>query len=102
MLRNKFVYSCLVMGAALLFSCVPAQAHIISAASCSQSDVQNAINSAANGDRVVVPGGSCTWPSGVAITSAKYVTLDGGGATTISGTLTFTACPLVIGATVQE
>jgi hypothetical protein len=105
MLRNKFAYSYLVMGAALLLWCVPAQAHIISAASCSQSDVQNAINAASNGDRVIVPGGSCTWTQLDAATNlpivtiplTKYVTLDGGGATTVSGVIVFTASPALTG-----
>jgi len=33
----------------------------ITAASCSQSDVQAAINSAVNGNTVVIPPGTCTW-----------------------------------------
>ena len=35
--------------------------NVINAASCSQVDVQNAINDASDGDIVVVPEGSCTW-----------------------------------------
>jgi hypothetical protein len=58
-----------------------AQAKTVNAASCSQSDVQVAINSASSGDTVTVPGGSCTWNSVVSISSAKQIKLDGGGAT---------------------
>jgi hypothetical protein len=64
------------------------QAATINAASCSQADVQNAINSAHSGDTVTVSGGSCTWSSGVATSSSVAITLDGGGKTTISGTFT--------------
>jgi hypothetical protein len=84
-----------------LFWCIPTQAHILTAASCSQSDVQNVINSASNGDHVVVPGGLCTWTQVdptialpiVTIPLTKYLTLDGGGTTTISGVIVFTASP---------
>jgi hypothetical protein len=96
--KNRSAYSYLAMGAFLLFWCLPARAHIISAASCSQADVQNAINSSANGDRVVVPGGNCTWTQldagtnlPIVTISANNITLDGGGATTISGVVLFTA-----------
>lgn len=51
----------------------------ITAASCSQSNVQSAINSAAVGDTVKVPAGSCTWSSSVSIN--KGITLLGAGAT---------------------
>jgi hypothetical protein len=56
----------------------------INAASCSQVDVQAAIDSANDGDTVVVPAGSCTWttPSAgqpaVAMNSKKIV-LQGAG-----------------------
>jgi hypothetical protein len=60
-----------------------AHAATINAPSCSSTDVQTAINSANNGDTVVVPSGACTWASPVNI-SSKGVTLQ--GATTCSGT----------------
>lgn len=60
-----------------------AQAATINAASCSQTNVQNAINSASSGDTVQVPGGSATWGS-VTIPSAKFITLNGGGCTVTS------------------
>lgn len=46
-----------------------ASANTITAASCSQTDVQNAINSASDGDTVLVPAGSCVWSNGVTIGS---------------------------------
>jgi hypothetical protein len=51
------------------------QAATINAASCSTADVQTAINSASNGDTVVIPNGSCTWTSG--ITTSKQITITG-------------------------
>lgn len=51
---------------------------MISAPTCSQSDVQNAINSANSGDTVNIPAGTCTWTSGVTI-SGKGITVQGAG-----------------------
>jgi hypothetical protein len=48
------------------------------AASCNTSDVQSAINSAAEGDTVTIPAGTCTWTSGVTI-SGKGITVNGAG-----------------------
>jgi hypothetical protein len=52
-----------------------AQANTVNAASCNVSDVQTAVNSAANGDTVVIPNGSCTWTGG--ISTAKQITIQG-------------------------
>jgi hypothetical protein len=41
--------------------------------------VQAAVNSAASGDTVVVPAGSCSWTSGVNIPNGKHITLRGAG-----------------------
>lgn len=62
-----------------------AQANNLSAASCSQTDVQNAINSASSGDTVVVPG-TCTvsWSSAVSIPSTKGITVQAGGTVTLT------------------
>jgi hypothetical protein len=69
--------SCLVVGASLLVT-AHADAATGSAASCSNTDVQSAINSAAAGDTVLVPAGNCTWTGAVAI-SGKALTLRGAG-----------------------
>lgn len=70
-----------------LFWCLPARATAITAASCSQTDVQTAINSAVTGDTVNVPGPcSATWSSFVAIASSQGITINGGGNTTLSNT----------------
>ena len=66
----------------------------INAASCNVSDVQTAVNSAANGTTVVIPAGSCTWTTPLSITSG--ITLIGTGTpntgtgTTGAGTMTTT------------
>lgn len=70
----------------LVFS-FKATAATITASSCSQTAVQSAINSAASGDTVNVPGPcSATW-SALSIPNTKGITLAGGngGTTTISG-----------------
>jgi Fibronectin type III domain len=70
-----------VLGALLLSTFLsarmPAATH--TAASCSQSHVQTAINSAVTGDTVTIPAGTCAWTDGVS-TSNKAVTITGQGA----------------------
>ena len=56
-----------------------AQANIITATSCNTSDVQTAINSAAEGDTVTIPAGTCAWTSGVTIASKKGLNIVGAG-----------------------
>src|SRR5688572_25248695 len=57
----------------------------ITASSCSFSHVQAALNSAANGDTVVVPPGNCTWTTSLDLDNVvtngrnKYLTLQGAG-----------------------
>jgi hypothetical protein len=60
----------------LLSAFFEAQAQTINAASCSSSDVQNAINAAAAGGTVAVPAGNCSW-SGLSL--SKAITLKGAG-----------------------
>lgn len=50
----------------------------MNAVSCSQADVQAAVNFANNGDIVLVPAGNCTWNTRVDITN-KTITLQGAG-----------------------
>ena len=57
-------------------SVATADAAIKFAASCASTDVQAAVNSAASGDTVLIPNGSCTWTSGVSI-SGKGIILQG-------------------------
>jgi hypothetical protein len=70
---------------ALLFCALAmteAYASTYPAASCSASAVQAAINSAASGDTVTIPAGTCTWTSGVTI-SGKGITVNGAGTSRI-------------------
>lgn len=53
------------------------EAATINAASCSSAHVQTAINSAANGDTVSVPAGSCSWST--TITVNKDISIIGAG-----------------------
>jgi hypothetical protein len=57
---------------------------VVTAMSCSQQDVQAAIDAAADGDTVAVPEGTCTWTTLAASTPAvllegKAITLQGAG-----------------------
>ena len=48
---------------------------VVNAATCSQADVQSAVNAAADGNTVMVPTGTCTWSTSVKLSNAKGVTL---------------------------
>jgi hypothetical protein len=56
-----------------------ADAATISAASCSQSAVQTAIDRASSGDTVRVPAGVCSWAAAVLIPANKKISLQGEG-----------------------
>jgi len=73
-----------------LFCCLPSRASTITAATCSQTDVQAAINSASNGDTVKTPGPCTASWSNVTITGSVGITLDGGGNTTITSAAALT------------
>ena len=51
----------------------------ITAASCSEADVQNAINACPEGGTVIIPAGTATW-TGTGITVPKGITIQGAGA----------------------
>lgn len=51
----------------------------IQATTCNSSDVQAAINSASDGDTVLIPPGTCTWTTQVSIKPAKAITVQGAG-----------------------
>jgi hypothetical protein len=67
----------------------------VNAASCSLTDVQNAIASAQDGDTVAVPAGNCTWSGN--LTLSKGIHLRGAGAATtritMNGTMSMTKHP---------
>lgn len=72
---------------ALLFNSVfsfAVEAATINAANCSSSAVQTAINSASNGDTVVIPAGACSWTSG--ISTSKQIDIEGAGSSATTGT----------------
>jgi hypothetical protein len=62
-----------------------AQARTITAASCSQADVQTALNAAVAGDTVAIPAGKCTWTTQVSWTAPANVILQGAGNTSLGG-----------------
>ena len=88
----KWVLFALVLGT--LFG-GEAKASTLTAASCNVSDVLSAINSAKDGDTVIIPNGSCSWSSG--ISTAKQITLQGAtaGGVTITDTDTNAADSLL-------
>jgi hypothetical protein len=69
----------LLFSLVLLCLAAPTHAADINAASCSQADVQSAIDSAVDGDRVLVPAGSCTWTSRVLVPDTKGIIIEGAG-----------------------
>ena len=74
---NTLIFLLLILTIFALLSNISLASNI-QAASCSQSDVQAAINSASNGDTVQIPAGTCTWNTQIRIT--KGITLQGAGA----------------------
>lgn len=54
-------------------------ADTVVAASCSDADVQTAVDAALDGDIVSVPAGSCSWTTAVSVPSTKGVILQGAG-----------------------
>lgn len=82
---KRSTYFCLAILTACLFSLAPsvrAQGSF-TAASCSQSDVNAVINGpthvAADGDVINIPGGSCTWSSGVTVPNGIGISIVGSG-----------------------
>ena len=61
-----------------VFLPVGALAATRTAASCSRADVATAVNSAGDGDTIVIPAGTCTWTTNLTI-SNKILTLQGAG-----------------------
>ncbi|OGX44768.1 MAG: hypothetical protein A3G38_02930, partial [Omnitrophica WOR_2 bacterium RIFCSPLOWO2_12_FULL_51_8] len=77
----KTIFKLIILAAIILAAIPMAQAFgkTINAATCSQSDVQNAINSAVTGDTVLVPAGNCTWGNQVTLPAGKDIILKGAG-----------------------
>ncbi len=86
-LANAWIW-CLV-----LFAVPVAESATVTAASCSLTDVRAAVDAAADGDVVKVPGGSCAWSGGLSTTKqirieAQNYTPTKGGTLTRSVTIT--------------
>lgn len=64
----------------------------INAASASSADVQTAINSATDGDRVLIPSGTPTWSSTVSWTDKNITVLGNGVANTVITVANSTKC----------
>ena len=60
----------------------PALSATISATSCAQADVSSAVGSAADGDTIRIPAGSCTWNATLNVSKGVSIVGAGNGATT--------------------
>ncbi|MFH1510838.1 MAG: dockerin type I domain-containing protein [Candidatus Woesearchaeota archaeon] len=80
---NNMLKSILAIVVFLISTAAFAEAATINAKSCSQADVQSAMNSASAGDTIMVPVGSCTW-SGMTINKAVHLKGAGIGQTNIA------------------
>jgi hypothetical protein len=83
----------LFLAAAFLFCAAAAQAADRLAAGCTQAQVQAQITAAADGDRILIPNGSCPWTGGISTTKqirieAQNYTKTDLGATSRNVTIT--------------
>ena len=76
---NKKYMAALIILAMSLSLCATGNAATIMASSCSEANVQAAINSAGSGDIVNVPTGTCTWTTLVTVPQNKRIMLRGAG-----------------------
>jgi hypothetical protein len=74
---RMFITHFLLLAAVALSVVSTAYGNTINAVSCSQADVQSAIDSAQDGDTVLVPAGTSTWTIGITVN--KGITLKGAG-----------------------
>ncbi len=77
-MKMKYYITMIIVLVAGQISVTNAGAASINAATCSQADVQAALNTAVDGDIVFVPAGSCTWNSVVALIN-KNIIIKGAG-----------------------
>jgi hypothetical protein len=68
---------CLLFISILVFTPIVSKAAVMTATTCSYSDVLSTYNSASAGDTVSIPSGNCTWSS--TLTISKGLTLMGAG-----------------------
>lgn len=86
-LSNEFSVRKLIpfLAVCLLFAAAPSWATTHTAASCSASDVQAAINASVTGDVVIVPGTcSASWGTQVSIAATQGITVQASGTVTVS------------------
>lgn len=76
-MMHRFLACFLFVALSLSVYTPDAHAGTYNAASCSQPDVQSAVNAASDGDIITVPGGNCSWTS--TLTIAKSVSIIGAG-----------------------
>ena len=69
----------LILTAMLAVLSCTAQATTRTAASCSQSDVQAALDLAQDGDSVLIPSGAAAWTRPVTLEAPKAITIQGAG-----------------------
>jgi hypothetical protein len=87
---KRYPAFCLAVAGLFLYSTAGHAATTVSA-TCSESDVQKALNSARSGDTVIIPGPcSPIWSSGVTIENTRGVTLAAAG-----GTISISGAPAV-------
>ena len=74
-MRTPVKWLLLGFAAANLLLSSDGQAATITATSCSDAAVRAAINTAVDGDTVVIPAGACTWTTGIA--TSKQISITG-------------------------
>ena len=79
-LRIQCVFATLAMSLTWVSN---ANAVTINATSCSQVNVQTAINAATNGDTVSIPAGSCSWSGSVSWTNKNIAVVGAGAGSTV-------------------
>ncbi len=85
---SKFAF----LGLLFLALCTFARAQV-AATSCNTADVQNAINTATEGQTVTIPAGTCHWTSGVNV-SGKGIAIVGAGSSRV---IAVSSSPLTLG-----
>ncbi len=95
-MKSRFVLTGLVLLFLIFVFSQSMSAETLSSASCSDYDVQTAIDSANPGDTVIVPPGTCTWTEQV--TLSKGIIVAGAG---IDKTTIISNVPNKVGATGQ-
>jgi hypothetical protein len=78
-MKRKIALFMVMALAAIMAAYSAGHAATRTAASCSQQDVQSAIDWASSGDSVLVPAGNCTWNTGISIPSSSKIKMQGAG-----------------------